>query len=115
MAAGQSYVKGFAVYLRLEKRLSEASVEAYLHDVAQFETFVTAGGSRGVPWRSVRQVDVEDFLKYLYDMQLQPATQARMLSGLKSFFAYLVEEGNWRPRRPNSWRRPNGGGGCPTC
>ncbi|MDE5743024.1 MAG: site-specific tyrosine recombinase XerD [Bacteroidales bacterium] len=93
MAAVQSYIKGFTTYLRLEKHLSEATIAAYTHDVAQFAAFLQEARQTPVSWTAVRQAEVERFLKYLYDMNLAAVTQARMLSGLKSFFGYLVEEG----------------------
>ncbi|MDE7148956.1 MAG: site-specific tyrosine recombinase XerD [Bacteroidales bacterium] len=112
--AAQSYIKGFGTYLRLEKHLSEATIAAYQHDVAQFEAFLQAGRPSPVVWNAVRQAEVEQFLKYLYDIKLAATTQARMLSGLKTFFAYLAEEGlmavaptelveapQWRRRLPD--------------
>lgn len=93
MASVQSYIRGFGTYLRLEKHLSEATIAAYQHDVAQFEAFLQAGRQKPVAWTAVRQAEVESFLKYLYDMKLAATTQARMLSGLKTFFGYLMEEG----------------------
>lgn len=112
--AAQSYIKGFGTYLRLEKHLSEATIIAYQHDVAQFEAFLQAGRQVPVSWTAVRQAEVEQFLKYLFDMKLAATTQARMLSGLKTFFGYLAEEGlmevaptelvetpQWRRRLPD--------------
>lgn len=112
--AAQSYIKGFGTYLRLEKHLSEATIMAYQHDVAQFEAFLQAGRQVPVSWTTVRQAEVEQFLKYLFDMKLAATTQARMLSGLKTFFGYLAEEGlmevaptelvetpQWRRRLPD--------------
>lgn len=112
--AAQSYIKGFGTYLRLEKHLSEATIMAYQHDVAQFEAFLQAGRQVPVSWTAVRQAEVEQFLKYLFDMKLAATTQARMLSGLKTFFGYLAEEGlmevaptelvetpQWRRRLPD--------------
>lgn len=112
--AAQSYIKGFGTYLRLEKHLSEATIMAYQHDVAQFEAFLQAGRQVPVSWTTVRQAEVEQFLKYLFDMKLAATTQARMLSGLKTFFGYLTEEGlmevaptelvetpQWRRRLPD--------------
>lgn len=114
MASVQSYIRGFGTYLRLEKHLSEATITAYQHDVAQFEAFLQAGRQTPVAWTAVRQAEVESFLKYLYDMKLAATTQARMLSGLKTFFGYLMEEGlvevsptelvetpQWRRRLPD--------------
>lgn len=114
MESAQSYIKGFGTYLRLEKHLSEATIAAYQHDVAQFEAFLQAGRQTPVPWTAVRQAEVEAFLTYLYDMKLAATTQARMLSGLKTFFGYLAEEGlvevsptelvetpQWRRRLPD--------------
>lgn len=93
MASAQSYIKGFGTYLRLEKHLSEATIAAYLHDVGLFAQYWReARQSEAVPWLEISQADVEGFMQCLYDMELQPVSQARILSGLKAFFTYMVEE-----------------------
>ncbi|MDE5703634.1 MAG: tyrosine recombinase XerD [Bacteroidales bacterium] len=92
--AAQSYIKGFGTYLRLEKHLSEATIAAYLHDVGLFAQYwCEVRKIDAISWSEISQADVEAFMQCLYDMELQPVSQARILSGLKAFFTYMSEEG----------------------
>ncbi|MBR2351632.1 MAG: tyrosine recombinase XerD [Alistipes sp.] len=79
---------GFHTYIRLEKHLSENTVTAYLRDVRDFEHFVLH--KYDVPPTKVEEYMVEAFLAYLYDKQRTKASQARELSGVKSFYNYLL-------------------------
>ncbi len=98
-----SYLEGFSAYLRLEEHLSPASIEAYLHDVRLFLGFYR-GESRDLPaqgesspcagsgFAALTRFQVEDFLRCLLETGLSARSQARVLSGIKSFFNYLVLE-----------------------
>ena len=79
---------GFHSYIRLEKHLSENTVKAYLQDVCDFEHFVLH--KYDVAPTKVEAYMVEAFLRYLYDKQRTKASQARELSGVKSFYNYLL-------------------------
>lgn len=77
----------FKSYLIAEKGLSENSVDAYLHDVQLLKKIY--------PDTSPTQIsltDVEHFLGELYDLGMSARSQARIISGLKSFYNYLVYE-----------------------
>ena len=100
--AKQSYtlnrnlIKHYADYLRLELSLSDNSVEAYCHDVHLFLQYLECRD--GVPTVSteindIKQGDIENFFAYLYDLNIGATSQARILSGLKSFWRYLIQEG----------------------
>ena len=81
----------FKNYLRLEKSLSENSIEAYLRDVRQFESFLLLTGLD----KSVKQVDVKDiqaFLAFINELSMSERSQARIISGLKAFFRFLILE-----------------------
>ncbi|HLK98575.1 MAG TPA: site-specific tyrosine recombinase XerD [Hymenobacter sp.] len=87
----QSYINAFKNYLKLERSLAENSVEAYLHDAEKLHEFVLLTD----PALSLVQVSEKhlvSFLTYLGELGLSANSQARMLSGLKSFFKYLVLE-----------------------
>ena len=79
---------GFHTYMRLEKHLSENTVAAYMRDVTDFEHFVLH--KYDVPPTKVETYMVEAFLAYLYDKNRTKASQARELSGVKSFYNYLL-------------------------
>jgi integrase/recombinase XerD len=87
----QVYIKGFKSYLQLEKSLSENSIEAYLHDVHKLTEFLSA---EAIPPTidKVTSEHIEAFLTWLYDSGMHDYSQARVLSGIKAFFKYLLIE-----------------------
>ncbi|MGV3602034.1 MAG: site-specific tyrosine recombinase XerD [Dyadobacter fermentans] len=87
----QSYIKHFKNYLRLERSLSGNSVEAYVRDVEKLEEFLELSKADLVPAR-VQEEHLSAFLKYIAELGLAAHSQARMLSGIKAFFKYLLLE-----------------------
>ncbi len=79
--------KGFDIYLRLEKSLSEATRSAYLKDVGKLEQF-----TESVPVSSITHETITSFLKFLHELGLEATSQSRIISGLKGFFSYLILE-----------------------
>ena len=84
-------IKHFTNYLRLELSLSDNSVEAYCHDVNLFLQYLEAEKFT-TDISSIKQGDIENFFAYLYDLNIGATSQARILSGLKSFWRYLLQE-----------------------
>ena len=81
--------KRFKQYIRLEKGLSENTVEAYMRDYTSFAGFILR--MYDVPPTKVEQFMVERYLAYLFEeCQHTKASQARELSGVKAFFNYLL-------------------------
>ncbi len=76
-------------YLRFERGLSANSVTAYLHDARELSRFIL-GQPRAVPPTKVTSAHIEAFLAQLYDTGAGATTQARRLSGLRSFFLFLL-------------------------
>ena len=75
-------------YLKVERRLSENTVEAYRRDLEEFSHFIMR--NYGVVPEHVEQPMVERFMAWLYDRNRSAASQARRLSGVKSFYNYLL-------------------------
>ena len=84
-------IKHFADYLRLELSLSENSVEAYQHDVNLFLQYLEAQ-NLSTEINDIKQDTIENFFAYLFDLNIGATSQARILSGLKSFWRYLTQE-----------------------
>ena len=84
-------IKHFADYLRLELSLSDNSVEAYRHDVYLFLQYLEAENV-STDINAITQETIENFFTYLYDLNIGATSQARILSGLKSFWRYLTQE-----------------------
>jgi integrase/recombinase XerD len=87
----QSYIKHFKNYLRLERSLSGNSVEAYVRDVEKLEEFLELSKIDLAPAR-IQEEHLSAFLKYVAELGLAAHSQARMLSGIKAFFKYLMLE-----------------------
>ncbi len=87
----ENYIKGFKAYLKLEKSLSDNSVNAYLHDIESLVSFFEIKNNIIQP-EKVTQSDLQEFIKYVNEIGLSATSQARMISGLKAFFKYLLLE-----------------------
>jgi len=87
----QSYINAFKNYLKLERSLAENSIEAYLHDAEKLHEYILLTDPALSPMQ-VSEKQLMNFLKYLGELGLSAHSQARMLSGLKSFFKYLLLE-----------------------
>jgi integrase/recombinase XerD len=87
----EPYKKGYKGWLRLEKSLSDNSVEAYLRDVDKLTQFLQATQSARSP-ESVELKDLQSFLQWIAELGLNAATQARILSGIRSFYKYCYIE-----------------------
>jgi integrase/recombinase XerD len=86
-----SYIHGFKAYLQLEKSLSKNSVEAYLHDVAKITQFLEMQGLSLGP-QKIELHHLQSFLKWITELGMTARTQARVISGLKAFYRYLLLE-----------------------
>ncbi len=84
--------KGFGRYLRIERSLSPNSVAAYLNDVRRLELYM-AEHREGKGPDEVIYRDLTDFLVFIAGRDDAVATQSRLISGVRSFFRYLLVEG----------------------
>ncbi|MBR5533204.1 MAG: site-specific tyrosine recombinase XerD [Bacteroidales bacterium] len=83
-------IKDYVVYLKLEKALSENSIEAYLNDLNKFISFLNC---EVYSVDTFENADIIQFLSALHDMGICPRSQARILSGIKSFYKFLLIDG----------------------
>jgi integrase/recombinase XerD len=83
------YKKGFKAWLQLEKSLSSNSVEAYLRDVDKLANFYS--DRKKVP-KDITLHHLENFVKYIAELGIAASSQARIISGLRSFFKYCLLE-----------------------
>ena len=81
-------IQAYKTYIRLEKNLSDNSVEAYIRDITVFENFVLR--MYDVPPTAVEEYMIERYLVHLLEKRHKKSSQARELSGIKSFFNYLL-------------------------
>lgn len=81
--------RDYETYLRLERRMADNSVIAYLHDFAHLETYAV---QQGIEPEQVSQQDLQQLLKQFSDLEIAPTTQRRIISGWRMFFHMLVIE-----------------------
>jgi integrase/recombinase XerD len=87
----EPYKKGYKAWLQLEKSLSDNSVEAYLRDVDKLTQYLQTTGSL-IPPDAVELKDLQKFLQWVGEMGLHATSQARILSGIRSFYKYCYIE-----------------------
>jgi integrase/recombinase XerD len=85
-------INGFLAFLQLEKGLNHHSIEAYTRDVHKLARYADALEPAVTP-SNIETDHLANFLKTLYELGLERTSQARILSGIKAFFRYLVLEG----------------------
>ncbi len=87
----EAYLKGFKAYLQLERSMSDNTVEAYIHDAAMLSDFMRSDNAGTGP-EDVTLAHLQSFLAHINEMELSAGTQARVISGVKSFYRYLLLE-----------------------
>ncbi|MBO4943363.1 MAG: site-specific tyrosine recombinase XerD [Muribaculaceae bacterium] len=97
MIGGDSVMKHYQAYMLLERGLSDNTREAYCSDVSRFLTWLDSG----VGIEDITVDHLENFIYELHELGIAPRSQARIISGLKSFFRYLTIE-KIRPDDPVS-------------
>ncbi|MCU0423487.1 MAG: site-specific tyrosine recombinase XerD [Bacteroidia bacterium] len=91
MPQWNSYIKGFKAYLQLEKSLSSNSIEAYLRDVEKLVSFLSIKNLEQTP-EQVDIVTLRELLRWLHELGISGTSQARILSGIKAFYKYLITD-----------------------
>lgn len=86
------YTKQFKNYLKLERSLSENSVEAYVRDIVKLRQFSEISNWNPNP-EKLSTENLDSFLVFINELGLSEYSQARMLSGIKAFFRFLILEG----------------------
>ena len=85
----ESSIKGFKSYLQIERSLSDNSVQAYIHDIKKFANYA-------IPLKlnelKIQRENISDFLAELKDDGIAARSQARIISGIKAFYKYLIIE-----------------------
>lgn len=87
----ESYKKGYKAWLQLEKSLSDNSIEAYLRDLDKLTQHLQTTGTLKAP-DTLELQDLQEFLHWIAGMGFNAASQARILSGIRSFYKYCFIE-----------------------
>jgi len=83
--------KGFKAWLQLEKSLSDHSVEAYLRDIEKLTQYLELQ-EPGLSIENIRLKELQDFLKWISILGMTASSQSRIVSGIRSFFKYCLQE-----------------------
>lgn len=86
-----TYTKQFEAYLKLERSLADNSIEAYLSDIDKLKRFLQSKNETKSPL-GVLLADLVDFTEFLLELGFSPYSQARIISGIKAFFKFLMYE-----------------------
>ena len=86
----EAAIRSFLSYLRVEKALSQNTIDAYRRDLEKFSEFAMERGLEKAP--QVKRADVVDFLASLYLRKLDARSVARHLVSLRQFFRFLLSE-----------------------
>ena len=87
----ENALKNYQIYLRLERGLSENSISSYTYDIQGFISYIETYS----PQLTIRNCQKDDTQAYIYHLtkQVNARSQSRQISGLKSFFNFLIFEG----------------------
>ncbi len=107
----QTINEKYKMYLTLERRMSPNSIEAYIDDLQKLQSFLQ---TEQISLQQVRLEHLQTFVATLYDLGISPRSIARIISGVRSFFSYLVLE-DYIPQDPTELlRTPQVGQKLPT-
>ncbi|MDO8365680.1 MAG: site-specific tyrosine recombinase XerD [Saprospiraceae bacterium] len=84
-------IQSFRAYLLLERSMSHHTIEAYLNDVGKFVQWLELE-DRSLPPLAVKAEDLTQFILWATRLGLEASTQARLISGLRAFYKYLLVE-----------------------
>lgn len=90
METKDNIIKKYRNYLLLEKSLSPNSIDAYMTDLDKLSGFL---GNEGLKAEEVKLDDLQQFIAQLYDLGINARSVARIISGIKSFYNFLVLDG----------------------
>ncbi len=91
------FIKNFQSYLKIERGLSQNSIDNYTLDIEKLSLYLTENQIEKTPITITEEI-VQEFI-YDVSKKVNPRSQARIISGLKSFFNYLIFE-DYRPDNP---------------
>ncbi|MBV8251186.1 MAG: site-specific tyrosine recombinase XerD [Chitinophaga sp.] len=88
----ESFRKLFKSYLQLERSLSTNSIEAYLRDVEKLEEYLQANGKEKLRPQDITLNDLQEFVQWVAKLGMTSTSQARIISGIKAFYKFLLLE-----------------------
>ena len=93
----QPYIKSFESYLKIERGLAKNTVDSYVLDIQKLQIYLERSNNKVSP-AAIDSLTIQEFV-YETSKSINERSQARLISGLKSFFMYLIFE-NYRTDNP---------------
>jgi integrase/recombinase XerD len=87
----EPYKKGFKAYLQLERSLAGNSIEAYLSDIEKLTAFLLLNNIKKNP-AEIDLGDLQQFIKWIAELGMTQSSQARIISGIRTFYKYCLLE-----------------------
>ncbi len=87
----EPYKKGFKAYLQLERSLSGNSIEAYLDDIEKLTAYLQSKDDLKNP-SEIKLPDLQKFVQWIAELGMTPTSQARIISGIRTFYKYCLLE-----------------------
>ncbi len=109
----ETAIENFKTYLTLEKSLSQNSIDAYINDINKLIKYLDSQNKKILPTQ-VEYEHLKSFVAWINDAGTSPRTQARVISGIKSFFKYLLLEGIIDRNPTSLLEAPKGGRKLPS-
>ncbi|RZK19559.1 MAG: site-specific tyrosine recombinase XerD [Flavobacterium sp.] len=86
-----THLRSFKTYLRLERSMSAHTITAYLNDIAKLNQYLESANKK-YDVKEITNADIKFFISWINELGMQATTQARVISGLKSFFSFMLLE-----------------------
>jgi len=85
----ETSIKGFKSYLQIERSLADNSVQAYIRDINKFANYAIP---LDISELKVTRENISNFLSEINKESISARSQARIISGIKAFYKYLIME-----------------------
>ena len=85
----ESSIKEFKYYLRIERSLADNTIQSYLRDINKLADYCN---KLKIDEKNVKVNDIRNFINHLNNDQISARSQARIISGIKAFYKYLILE-----------------------
>lgn len=93
MTTNYETIKRFRRYLRLERSYSDNTLDAYMRDIDKLRVFLSQRDDSPRSLLNVKLEDLQEFLASLFDLGISPRSQARIISGLRTYYKFLMLDG----------------------
>ncbi|MFB6306615.1 MAG: site-specific tyrosine recombinase XerD [Flavobacteriales bacterium] len=87
----ETAIKGYRSYLKLERSMSENTINSYIRDIHKLQQYAESKGG-GLSVKNVKTEDLQGLLKWANELGMNASSQSRLISGVRGFYNYLVLE-----------------------